>query len=133
MKLGLRDFFLNRQWGMPAFGLQRLTGLGLVFYLLLHFFVLSHAWRQGPAAYERFVTGFSGLLPKIGEYLLLAAIVLHGLNGVRIILVDFLGLTGHHRRILVIVTGIGIVIMLAAVPVFFGGFMGGGGGGLDAP
>jgi succinate dehydrogenase / fumarate reductase cytochrome b subunit len=125
MRWGLRDFMLNRQWGMPAFGLQRLTGLGLVFYMFLHFFVLSHAWRQGPAGYERFVTGFSGLLPRMAEYLLLAGVVLHGLNGVRIILVDFLGLTRQHRSILAVVTGVGIVIMLAAIPVFFGEFIGG--------
>ena len=124
MKWGLRDFLLNRQWGMPAFGLQRLTGLGLVFYLFLHLFVLSHAWRQGPAGYERLLEDFSGLPFRMAEYLLLAGVVLHGLNGIRIILVDFLGLTRRHRSILAVVTVVGVIIMLAAIPVFFGQFMG---------
>ena len=121
MKLGLRDFHLNRQWGMPAFGLQRITGLGLVFYLFLHFFVLSHAWRQGPEGYERLVAGFAGAGFRVMEYALLAAVVLHSLNGVRIVLVDFLGLTRQHRRVLAVVAGVGIAVMLAAIPVFFGG------------
>ena len=76
----------DRALGHRAFVLNRITGLGLVFYLYLHLGVLSMLLR-GEAAWSGFLrlattTAFLGL-----DVLLLAGLLYHGLNGVRVALV----------------------------------------------
>jgi succinate dehydrogenase / fumarate reductase cytochrome b subunit len=76
--------FRGRQIGTWAFILNRLTALALTFYLILHLIVL-HRLTQGPQSYDDFVTFAQLPLIKLGETLLIAAVVLHGLNGLRLI------------------------------------------------
>jgi succinate dehydrogenase / fumarate reductase cytochrome b subunit len=76
----------GRAIGSWAFAANRITGLGLVFYLYLHLGVLSML-LIGKSAWNDFVelatnTVFLGL-----DVLLLFGILFHGLNGVRVALV----------------------------------------------
>ncbi len=76
----------KRGTGQWAFSLNRITGLGLVFYLYLHLIVLSQLLR-GPEAWHGFLKlattpAFLGL-----DVLLLAGLLFHGLNGLRVALV----------------------------------------------
>jgi succinate dehydrogenase / fumarate reductase cytochrome b subunit len=76
----------GRAIGSWAFAANRITGLGLVFYLYLHLGVLS-LLLIGRSAWNDFVelatnTVFLGL-----DVLLLFGILFHGLNGVRVALV----------------------------------------------
>ena len=77
-----------RQAGSWAFILNRLSGLGLTFYLGLHLAVLNKL-AQGPQAYDDFVAFSQSPLIKVGEVLLIAAVLFHGLNGLRLILLAF--------------------------------------------
>src|SRR5690242_13174477 len=71
--------------GSRAFLLNRLTGLGLTFYLGLHLVVLNKL-AQGQEAYDAFIGFSQSSLIKIAEVLLIAAVVYHGLNGLRLTL-----------------------------------------------
>jgi succinate dehydrogenase / fumarate reductase cytochrome b subunit len=76
----------GRAIGSWAFAVNRITGLGLVFYLYLHLGVLS-LLLAGESAWNDFLeiatsTVFLGL-----DVLLLFGILFHGLNGVRVALV----------------------------------------------
>lgn len=76
----------GRAIGSWAFAANRITGLGLVFYLYLHLGVLSML-LIGRSAWNDFIelatnTVFLGL-----DVLLLFGILFHGLNGVRVALV----------------------------------------------
>jgi succinate dehydrogenase / fumarate reductase cytochrome b subunit len=76
----------GRAIGGWAFAANRITGLGLVFYLYLHLGVLSML-LIGRSAWNDFIelatnTVFLGL-----DVLLLFGILFHGLNGVRVALV----------------------------------------------
>lgn len=76
----------DRALGQRAFILNRITGLGLVAYLYLHLGVLSLLLR-GESAWNGFLElaitpTFLGL-----DILLLAGLLYHGLNGVRVALV----------------------------------------------
>lgn len=75
----------RRDVGSWAFILNRITGLVLTFYLIVHLSVLNKL-TQGPQAYDDFVAFAQLPLVKLGEILLIAAVVLHGLNGLRVIL-----------------------------------------------
>jgi len=78
----------NRETGGWAFILNRITALGLSLYLFLHLVVLG-TLAQGPDAYGAFMAIIEHPVYKIGELLVVAAAIIHGLNGIRIILTSF--------------------------------------------
>ena len=73
--------------GMWAFVLHRITGLALIFYLLTHIIVISTSVK-GPNAFNQLLAILTTPLFVVLDLGLLAAILFHGLNGVRIILFD---------------------------------------------
>lgn len=75
--------------GMWAWVLHRLTGLGLALYLLIHIVLMGLSLLRGEEAFDAALSvlmgsRFFGLL----ETLLLAAVLYHGFNGIRILLFD---------------------------------------------
>jgi len=88
-RLGIWGWLGGGRWGYERYlySLHRLTGLGLLFYFLLHIVVTSFralgkdTWAQAMGA----VTGPTFL---VGEYLVFAAFAFHSLNGIRLILVE---------------------------------------------
>ncbi len=83
------SWFDPRHHGLGKLGfiLNRITALGLVLYLFMHLVVLGKL-AQGPQAYDQFVALAKTPLVKIGELLVIAGGVIHGLNGIRV------GMTG---------------------------------------
>lgn len=79
---------LGRQAGGWAFILNRVTALGLTLYLFLHLVVLGQL-AQGPGAYDKFLMLTENPFIKFGEWAVVAAVFIHGLNGIRIILTSF--------------------------------------------
>jgi succinate dehydrogenase / fumarate reductase, cytochrome b subunit len=79
---------VGRQAGGWAFALNRVTAIGLTFYLFLHLAVLS-LLAQGPGGYDGFLALTENPIIKFGEWAVVAAVFLHGLNGIRIILTSF--------------------------------------------
>jgi succinate dehydrogenase / fumarate reductase cytochrome b subunit len=78
----------KRDIGSWAFALNRITALGLTLYLFLHLVILNKL-VQGPDAYDQFLLLTENPLIKLGEWAVVAAAILHGLNGIRIILTSF--------------------------------------------
>jgi succinate dehydrogenase / fumarate reductase, cytochrome b subunit len=78
----------NRQVGTWAFILNRVTALGLTLYLTLHLVALGQL-AQGPAAYDSFIAFAKNPVFKVGEMLVIAAGLIHGLNGIRIAMNSF--------------------------------------------
>ena len=83
--------------GMFAWILHRLTGLALVGYLVIHVWGLKAI--TNPAAYNALITEYHAPIFKVGEFLLLGAVVYHALNGLRIVLIDFLGWSPNQKRL----------------------------------
>ena len=79
---------IGRETGGWAFILNRITALGLTFYLYLHLVVLGQL-AKGPEAYDGFVHLMQNPFVIVGELLVVAAGILHGLNGIRIVLTTF--------------------------------------------
>lgn len=79
---------VRRDIGYWAFALNRITALGLTFYLFLHLIVLGKL-AQGPGAYDEFLALTENPFIKLGEWAVVAAAILHGLNGIRVILTSF--------------------------------------------
>ena len=85
----------GRHVGTWAFALNRLAGLGLVLYLILHLFVLS-LLAKGPSTWNDFVALAKSPLMLPLDILLLAGILYHGLNGIRVALMGMgIGVQQH--------------------------------------
>jgi succinate dehydrogenase / fumarate reductase cytochrome b subunit len=72
--------------GHVAFVGNRVTGLGLVFYLYLHLAVLSMLLR-GASAWDDFLRLATTTVFLLLDVLLLFGVLYHGLNGLRVALV----------------------------------------------
>ncbi len=74
--------------GMWSWVLHRITGVAIFFFLLVH--VLDTALvRLSPEAYNAVIATYKTPLIGLAELGLVAAILFHALNGLRVILVDF--------------------------------------------
>ena len=74
--------------GMWSWVLHRITGVAIFFFLLVH--ILDTALiRISPEAYNAVIGTYKTPIMGLGEVALVAAIVFHALNGLRIILIDF--------------------------------------------
>jgi succinate dehydrogenase / fumarate reductase cytochrome b subunit len=76
----------GRTLGHLAFVVNRITGLGLVFYLYLHLAVLSLLLRGGEA-WNDFLELATTTVFLLLDVLLLFGLLYHGLNGLRVTLV----------------------------------------------
>jgi succinate dehydrogenase cytochrome b subunit len=88
-RLGVRGWLGGGRWGMERYlyTLHRVTGLGLLFYFLLHIFVTAFR-ALGEAPWARVMGSVSGGVFKLGEYLVFAAFGFHAVNGIRLVLVE---------------------------------------------
>ncbi len=93
--------FLRKGIGYFAFALHRLTGIVILFYLYLHYTVLSNLLR-GQASYNAIVRSitygpYDSFL--VLDFLLALVIFYHGANGVRLALNEF-GIGLNHNKAL---------------------------------
>ncbi|MBM6621545.1 succinate dehydrogenase, cytochrome b556 subunit [Micrococcaceae bacterium RIT802] len=74
--------------GMWSWVGHRVTGVVIFLFLLVH--VLDTALvRVSPGAYDAVIGTYKNPLMAVGELGLVAAIVFHAFNGLRLVLVDF--------------------------------------------
>jgi succinate dehydrogenase / fumarate reductase cytochrome b subunit len=76
------------QEGMIAFVLHRVTGVGVALFLLLHISDITLiGW--GPGLFNKLLFVYRARPFRAMEVVLLAGVLFHALNGIRIILIDF--------------------------------------------
>jgi succinate dehydrogenase / fumarate reductase cytochrome b subunit len=82
--------------GFISFALRRLTGVILSLYLLVHIWVIGAA-TQGAEAFNQRMEAFSSPLTHIMEIFLLAAVIYHGFDGIRLIIVNRFRITDRRK------------------------------------
>jgi succinate dehydrogenase / fumarate reductase cytochrome b subunit len=94
---------------------HRVTGVLIFFYLFVH--VLDTALvRVSPGDYDRVVGTYKTPVVALLEYGLVAAVLFHALNGLRVSAVDFWSKGArYHRQMLWGAAGIWVVLMAAAL------------------
>src|SRR5260370_19203632 len=93
----------RRKLGMRAYALNRITGIGLVVYLYLHLGVLSLLAR-GQSSWDSFVSLARSPYYLALDVILLAGILIHGLNGLRVALTGFdVGVRSHKALFCVLI------------------------------
>ena len=101
-------------WAQLAWFGHRLSGIGVLIYLFLHILETSTV-TLGPDVYDATLGLFRNLPVRLGEILLMAALVYHSLNGLKVILLDFVPATTAWYRPLTY--GVVIATVTAMIPL----------------
>jgi succinate dehydrogenase cytochrome b subunit len=112
--------FAKRSLGMAGFVLNRVAGLGLVLYLLIHLVVLSQLLR-GPDGWDAFITLARTPFFLTLDVVLLAGIIGHGLNGLRVALIGNGLLVPWQRWMLIVLAVIGVALWIVAAILVYRG------------
>ena len=100
--------------GMWSWVLHRITGVAIFFFLLVH--TLDTALvRVSPEAYNAVINTYKTPIIGLAGLGLVAAILFHGLNGIRVILIDFWRKGSKYQNLMFWVV---IAIALAIFAVF---------------
>lgn len=110
--------------GQWAWVLHRVSGIALALYLLLHVIDISLV-MYGPAIFNRFLAFYHQWPFRVGLVLIIAGVVYHSFNGLRIILMDFTDWGVKIQRemfygVLIITVLIGIPVLWKVVPEIVG-------------
>lgn len=109
-----KDLAKNRNTGMYAFWIHRITGIMVTVFLFLHIWTLSAVFR-GKDAYDYAISKFDTKFGYLFQYVLLLAVAIHLLNGIRITMADFCGLTRSQKKLLWISALVFLVIAAVGV------------------
>lgn len=83
--------------GMWSWVAQRITGVAVFFFLLVH--VLDTALvRVSPGAYDLVIASYKTPIVNLLEVGLVGAVLYHALNGIRVVLVDFWAKGPRHQK-----------------------------------
>lgn len=110
----------RRKPGMWAYALNRISGIGLVVYLYLHLGVLSLLSR-GPSSWDSFVSLARSPYFLTLDVILLAGILLHGLNGLRVALTGLdIGVKQQKVLFSALILVAAVALSAAALKIFGG-------------
>ncbi len=98
--------------GMWTWVLHRITGVTIFFFLFVH--VIDTAFvRVSPEAYNAAVETYKNPVVGVMEVGLVAAVLFHGLNGIRVVLVDFWEKGPRYQREMTyVVAGLFVLLMV---------------------
>lgn len=134
-RLGLRGWVYAGRYSFERYLYigHRLSGLGLIAYMVLHIIETANRMR-GEEAWAELMALFALPMFKVIEYLLFAAAVFHAMNGTRLLLIElgfFLGkpkdpiypystsVTRHRPLTYVIMLLAGLLMLLGGSSLFF--------------
>ena len=112
-----RRTFYRGDPGMWSWVLHRITGATIFFFLFVH--VLDTALvRVSPEAYNEVIDTYKTPIVGLMEIGLVAAVLYHALNGVRVILIDFWQQGPKYQKLMLwVIAGVWLAVMIPAVGV----------------
>ncbi len=105
------------QSGMWSWLLHRITGLGVLLFLLVHIVDIS-LLGFGPKVYNDGIALFATPIVRVISLLLIGAVLYHAFNGVRIILIDFWPKGGRYQRLMFAVVLIATIVCFVPMAYF---------------
>lgn len=103
--------------GFLSFVLRRFTGVVLVMYLLLHIWVIGSS-MSGAGEFNDKMNFLQTDLFKIAEIALLAAVIYHAFDGVRLLMVNWFKITDKRKSIWYAVMVVSALMVIAGgVPI----------------
>ncbi len=102
--------------GYIAWLLNRITGLAVTLYLGAHIWVIHHL-SKGREGFDKVMRFIQNPVTMVLELLLIGAVLYHGINGARIMLVEFAGASRHQKAAFVGVLAFAGILFIAAIVV----------------
>ncbi len=94
----VRGFFGRpRHWEKLALAAQRVTGVGILIYLIFHVFVTGTV-ASGSASWTGTMNTLHNPIADFGELLVVVGAVFHAVNGIRVMLLELSPLVGKPAR-----------------------------------
>src|ERR1700687_5657736 len=105
--------------GMWSWVLHRISGATIFFFLFVH--VLDAAMlRVSPQTYNAVVGDYKTPIVGLMEFGLVAAVLFHAMNGIRVILIDFWSQGPRYQRLMWWVVAISFLLLLVPAGVVVG-------------
>lgn len=103
--------------GFISFVLRRFTGIALVIYLAMHIWVIGSA-IQGPETFDARLNVVQSPIFKLLEILLLAAVVYHAFDGLRLLIVHYFKVTEYRKSLFWAAFGVAVILTIAGgIPI----------------
>jgi succinate dehydrogenase / fumarate reductase cytochrome b subunit len=108
---------MYRSTGFLSFFLRRLTGIALVLYLLMHMWVIGGI-NGGTDTFNDRMEFLGKPLFRLAEIALLAAVVYHGIDGIRLLIVHYLDVTDYRKSLFYATLVVSAMLVIAGgVPI----------------
>lgn len=109
--------------GQWAWAINRVAGVGVLLFLALHIFDIFLVGF--PDLFEELLVIYRGPIPRVLEVLLVFGLLYHGVNGLRLILMDFKPSTArYHIKLFYIQIAIFLILFVPASVVMLEEFFG---------
>lgn len=103
--------------GFISFVLRRVSGVALVLYLFLHIWVIGSV-NQGPDVFDTRLAAVQTPLFKLLEIALLAAVVYHAFDGIRLLIVHYFNVTEYRASLFYAAFAISAILVIAGgIPI----------------
>ena len=103
--------------GFISFVLRRISGVALVLYLFLHMWIMGSI-TQGPEVFDARLNIVQTPVFKLLEIALLAAVVYHGLDGVRLLMVNWFKVTEYRKSLFYAAFALSVLLVIAGgIPI----------------
>jgi succinate dehydrogenase / fumarate reductase cytochrome b subunit len=108
---------MYKSTGFISFVLRRFTGVALVLYLFTHMWVIGSV-NSGPEAFDARLNLVQSPLFKFLEIALLAAVVYHALDGIRLLIVHYFDVTEYRKSLFYAIFAVSVLLVIAGgVPI----------------
>jgi succinate dehydrogenase / fumarate reductase cytochrome b subunit len=103
--------------GFISFLFRRVSGVALVFYLFVHIWVIGSV-NAGPEVFDARLALVQTPLFKLLEVALLAAVVYHAFDGIRLILSHYFRITNYRKSLFYAMFAVFVLVTIAGgVPI----------------
>lgn len=103
---------MYRTTGFFSFVLRRITGVALALYLFMHMWVIGSA-NQGAAAFDSRLALVQSPLFKFLEIALLAAVIYHAIDGIRLLIVHYFDVAAYRQSLFYAVLVVSVILGIA--------------------
>ncbi len=105
------------QSGMWSWLFHRVSGLAILLFLLIHIVDISML-SFGPAVYNNSIVLFDQWEVRLLSLSLIAAILYHAFNGIRVILIDFWAKAVRYQKVLFAIVMVVTVVLFIPAAYF---------------
>jgi succinate dehydrogenase / fumarate reductase cytochrome b subunit len=108
---------MYKSTGFVSFMFRRVSGLVLVAYLFIHMWVIGSV-NAGPGVFDERLAAVQTPLFKLMEVALLAAVVYHALDGIRLLIVHYFDVTDYRKSLFYAMFAAFILVTIAGgIPI----------------